>query len=154
MPAGSTVPTGTANFWPGYSGGACYEPPVTKYDLFRRRIVPVAMVIVGGLLAYQTCNKQERTEATFVLECGAYSNDVRVIEAEVWMNGERVTTFRRVALEGGFIGKSQFKASLPDTDGELRLDVELASSDHKHVVRRLHLRDGETVTFQLEPDLR
>ena len=127
---------------------------MTKYDLFRRRIVPVAMVIVGGLLAYETCNRHDRTEATFVLEYGVYTNDVRGVEAEIWMNDERVTSFRRNALDGAFIGKTQFKASLPDTDGELRLDVDMAAGDRKHVVRQVHVSDGEIVTFQLEPDLR
>lgn len=127
---------------------------MTKYDLFRRRIVPVVIVIVGGLLTYETCHKQERTEATFVFEYGVYGTDVRSVEAEVWMNNERVTNFRRNALEGGYIGRTQFKASLPDTDGELRLDVDMSNGDHKHIVRQLHIREGETVTFQLEPDLR
>jgi hypothetical protein len=134
--------------------GTCYTLPVTKYDLFRRRIVPVAMVIVGGLLAFEQCGKNERTEATFVLEYGIYNNDVRAVEAEVWMNGERVTRLRRNAVDGAYIGKTRFEASLPDTEGELRIDVDLANGDRKHVTRKLHVREGDVLTFQLEPDLR
>lgn len=134
--------------------GACYTFPVTKYDLFRRRIVPAAMVIVGGLLAYETCHKQDRTQASFVVEYGVYSKDVRSMEAEVWMNGERVTNFKANALDGAYIGKTRFEASLPDTEGELRIDVDLANGDRRHVTRKLHVREGETLTFQLEPDLR
>lgn len=127
---------------------------MTKYDLFRRRIVPVMMMIVGALLAYETCGKNERTTATFVIEYGVYTPDVRSVEAEVWMNGERVTNLRRNALAGAQIGKTRFEASLPDTEGELRIDVDLANGDRKHVTRKLHVREGEVMTFQLEPDLR
>ncbi len=127
---------------------------MTKYDFFRRRIVPVAMVIVAALLAYETCGKSERTQATFVIEYGVYARDVRSVEAEVWMNGERVTHLLRSARDGAYIGKTRFEASLPDTEGELRIDVELANGDRKHVMRKLHVREGEIMTFQLEPDLR
>lgn len=127
---------------------------MTKYDFFRRRVAPVLFVLVLGLLAYDQCNKHERTHATFVLEYGAFEREVRVVEAEVWMNGERVTSFRREATPGAYIGRTKFDTSLPDTTGELRIDVDLASGDRKHIVRKLHVREGETMTFGLEPDLR
>jgi len=127
---------------------------VTKYDLFRRRIAPVAFALVLGFIAYDTCQKQQRTSATFVFDYGAAEPDVRSIEAEVWMNGEQVTQFRRVAPERGMIGKTEFKGSLPDTDGELRVDVELASGAHRATTRVIHVAEGATVTIQLEHDLR
>ena len=127
---------------------------MTRYDFFRRRIAPVAFVLALGLMAYEMCNKHERTHATFVLEYGVFAKDVRAVEAEVWMNGERVTNFRRTASEGAYIGASRFDASLPDTSGELRVDVDLASGDRRHVVRRVQIEEGQTVTFDLEPDLR
>ncbi len=127
---------------------------MTRYDFFRRRIAPVAFVLVMGLMAYEMCNKHERTQATFVLEYGVFAKDVRGVEAEIWMNGERVTNFRRTASEGSYIGTTRFDASLPDTSGELRVDVELAGGVAKHVVRRVQIEEGQTVTFDLEPDLR
>jgi hypothetical protein len=126
---------------------------VTRYELFRRRIAPIAFAAALALIAYDTCDKHERTSATFVLDYGAAQRDVRAIEAEVWMNGEQVSTFRRSALDGQ-IGKTQFKASLPDTHGELRVDVELAGGDHRKLVRQIHFAEGATVTIQLERDLR
>lgn len=127
---------------------------MTRYDLFRRRIAPVAFVLGLALVGWQTCNKHERTHAMLVLKFGVFATDVREVEAEVWMNGERVSDFQRRAVEGAYIGPTMFEASLPDTDGELRLDVDLANGDRRHVVRKLHLRDGDTVTFDLESDLR
>lgn len=114
----------------------------------------MAFVLALGLMAYDMCNKHERTHATFVIEYGVFAKEVRGVEAEVWMNGERVTNFRREASEGAYIGRTRFEASLPDTTGELRVDVDLASGPRKHVVRRLQISEGQTVTFDLEPDLR
>ena len=127
---------------------------MTKYDLFRRRIAPIAFALALGFIAYDTCQKQQRTSATFVFDYGAAEPDVRSIEAEVWMNGEQVTQFRRVAPEGGMIGKTELRASLPDTDGELRIDVELVGGAHRDTRRVIHVAEGATVTIQLERDLR
>ena len=127
---------------------------MSGYDLFRRRIAPIAFALAIGFIAYDTCQKQARTSATFVIDYGAAEPDVRSIEAAVWMNGEQVTQFRREAPAGGLIGKTQFKASLPDTDGELRVEVELANGDHRDVKRAIHVSEGATVTIQLERDLR
>jgi len=127
---------------------------VTKYDLFRRRIAPIAFGLAIAFISYDTCNKQQRTTATLVIEYGAAEHDVHAVEAEVWMNGEQVTQFRRVALEGAYIGTTRFKASLPDTDGELRMDVELTSGEHRKVTRAIHVTEAATVTVQIERDLR
>jgi hypothetical protein len=127
---------------------------VTRYDFFRRRIAPVAFVLALGLMAFDTCHKHQRTHGAFVLQYGVFATDVREVEAEVWMNGERVSDFHRRALEGGYIGATKFDVSLPDTSGEIRFDVDLANGDRRHIVRQVHLSDGETVTFDLEPDLR
>jgi hypothetical protein len=127
---------------------------VSKYDLVRRRLAPIAFGVAIAFMAHQTCNKQERTSATFVIDYGAAERDVSSIGAEVWMNGEQVTQFHRVALDGMWIGDTRFKASLPDTDGELRLDVELRSGEHRNVTRAIHVTEGATVTVQLERDLR
>jgi hypothetical protein len=127
---------------------------VTKYDLFRRRIAPIAFALAMGFIAYDTCDKHERTTATFVIDYGAAERDVRAIDAEVWMNGEQVTSFRRAALADSPIGATTFKGSLPDTDGELRMNVELASGEHRLIKRAIHVSEGATVTLQLERDLR
>jgi hypothetical protein len=127
---------------------------VTRYELFRRRIVPVAIVVVFALLAFETCNKQERTQASFVIECGEYAKVVRSIEAELWMNGERVGRFVNSANEGAYLNSMKFQASLPDTTGEMRIVVDLGGGQLKHLTRKIHVREGDTVTVNLEPDLR
>lgn len=127
---------------------------MSTYDLFRRRIAPVAFALALGFIAYDTCDKHERTHATIVLDFGAAEPDVRAVEAEIWMNGEQVTQFRRNALEGGRIGDIRFETSLPDTEGELRVGVDLANGSHEQTTRTLHVTEGATVTFRLERDMR
>ena len=126
---------------------------MSKYDLFRRRIAPIAFGLAIVLIAKQSCDKQERTHATIVLTYGAAEPDVRAVDAELWMNGEEVSTFHRKAL-GAHIGASQFNGALPATDGELRIDVELASGEHRRIVHRIHADEGSTVTVPLELDLK
>jgi hypothetical protein len=126
---------------------------VTRYDLFRRRIAPIALVLALGFIGWDTCQKHERTHATVVLDFGASEREVRAVEAAIWMNGEQVTQFRREATEGRYIGAARFETSLPDTDGELRIDVDLASGRQVHITRTLHVDEGATVTVRLEHDL-
>lgn len=127
---------------------------VTRYDFFRKRIAPVAFLIVVGLIAYDTCDKQERTKATFVLDYGAAAADVKAVDAEIWMNDEQVTRFHREALEGMQIGVTKFQASLPDVDGEIRIDVDLGPKGRRELTRKIHIDEGATVTVPLERDLR
>jgi hypothetical protein len=126
---------------------------VTKYDLFRRRIAPIAFGVAIALIARDSCQKHQRTTATFVLDFGAAAPKVHAVEAEVWMNGEHVATFERNAV-GGSIGPTHFTGSLPANDGELRIDVDLGAGDHRHVVRTVHVEEGATATVPLERDLR
>lgn len=123
---------------------------MTKYDLFRRRIAPVAFGIAIVLMARESCKKQDeqRARASIVIDVGAA--DVRAIDAEVWEGGEQVAVFHRRALAGHAIGAIRFDA--PAHDGEVRIDVELPSG-MRHVVRSLHADEGAVVTMPLGPAL-
>jgi hypothetical protein len=126
---------------------------VTKTELFRRRIAPILFGVVIALMARKSCHEGERAHATFVLDLGAASADVRSIAAELWMNGELVTELHRNALDDHTIGTVRFEAALPATDGELRIDAELPAGP-KHVVRHVHTSDGATVTVHLGDELK
>jgi hypothetical protein len=125
---------------------------VSRYDLFRRRVAPVALFVALALLARESCNKERRTHATFVLELGRAAPEVRAIDAEIWIAGERFSAFHREALPGGAIGPTRFEAALPADDGELRIDATLATRS-VHLVRRFHAEDESTVMVPLAADL-
>ena len=125
---------------------------MTRYDLFRRRIAPVAFVAAIALISYDTCNKKDRTSATFVLDFGSAAAQVKSVDAELWMDGDQLSTFHQVALEGGSIGSAHFKQAMPGRDGELRIDMGLATGA-RHVVRHFHAEDDATITVPLERDL-
>jgi len=126
---------------------------VTKYDLFRRRIAPIAFGVAIAVMARQSCQKQEQAHATIVLDLGAAAPDVRSVDAELWMNGAEIAQFHRAALAGRAIGTPRFDAVLPAADGELRVDVDVHGT-HRHVVRAVHAVEGATVTVPLESELR
>ena len=126
---------------------------MTRYELFRKRIAPIAFLLVMAFIAYDSCHKQERTRATIVFDYGTVEPQVRSIEAELWMNNASVAQFHRVALESGRIGSTKFPVSLPAKDGELRLDVDLDGGVHKQFKRVIHLEEGATITVPLESDL-
>jgi len=122
---------------------------VTGYDLFRRRLAPIAFACAIALIAYDAWTKHDRTSATFVLELGSAEREVTAIDAEVWMDGEQLSTFHRAALAGTTIGTPQFKQGLPGRDGELRIDVDRGGT-HTRLVRRFHADDDATVRVPID----
>jgi hypothetical protein len=110
---------------------------VTKYDWFRRRIAPVAFGVAILVMARESCRKNEHGRATFVIDLGPATSEVKVVDAELWLGGQQVAVFHRAALPGGTIGVVKFEAMLPATDGELRIGVERPGK-HDAVVRRVH----------------
>ncbi len=121
---------------------------MSKYDLFRRRIAPIAFGIAIVLMARQSCEKGERAHATFVVDLGAARAEARAVDVELWVGADMIAELHRHALDGSTIGTPRFDAVLPAPDGELRIDVDLPAG-HRHVVRRVHADEGATVTVPL-----
>lgn len=127
---------------------------MTRYELFRKRIAPIAFGVAIVLLARESCTKQSRTHVTFVLEPGAVRPAIRSVEADVYEGDAQVARYQRNADDGAYIGPMRFAASLPERDGELRFDVDLGPRGHRAFKRRFHVDEGATVTVPLESDLR
>ena len=127
---------------------------MTRYDLIRKRIAPVAFGVAIVLMARESCQKEQRMHATIVLEPGAAQHEIRSVEADVWANDTQLSQFRRNAPDGGYIGPMRFDAPLTQQDAELHLDVDLGARGHRVFVRHVHAEDGATVTVPLESDLR
>lgn len=126
---------------------------MTRYELFRRRIAPILFLGIVALIFFDAWRKQERTHATIVLDFGAAAPHVRAVEAELFVDGESVGTFRRTALPEAAIGPSRFEARMPDDRGELRVAVDLASGERRQLTRRIHADEGATITVSLGADL-
>lgn len=117
---------------------------MSRYDLFRRRLAPVALILGIGLIARDSCERNQRTHTTLALSFGAAARSVRAVSVEVVIGGEIAAAFRRNALPGATIGPCRFAMSLPQDDGELRIDVDLDGS-HRQVTRRFHAVEGATM---------
>jgi hypothetical protein len=126
---------------------------VTRYELFRKRIAPIAFGIAIVLLARDSCMKEHRIHTTFVLEPGAAVHEIRSVEADLYVDGNQLSAFRRNADDGAYIGPMRFDAALPEKDAELRLDVDLGARGHRAFTRRVHAIEGATVTVPLDSDL-
>lgn len=126
---------------------------MSRYDLLRKRIAPVAFFVAIALMARQSCEKSGPDKATFVLDLGAAAPDVRAVDAELWAAGGEVAVFHRTALTGTTMRDLRFEARLPKPDAELRIDVELTNA-HRTFTRRVYAGDGATVVVPLESELR
>jgi hypothetical protein len=127
---------------------------VTRYDLFRKRIVPIAFVIVLGLIVRESCQQAERFHATIVLDYGEAEPRVRSVEARVLVGDEAFGELHRTAPPNHTIGPTKFEVALPAKDAELRLEVDVGEPARRKIVRLIHAEEGSTVTVPLAADLR
>ncbi len=127
---------------------------MTRYEFFRKRIAPILFLGMVGLIAYDAWRKEEHAEikGTVVIELGEAEPRVRSLEAEMFVHGESISTFRRAALPGARIGDARFEARMPEPDGELRITVDLGDA-RRRLSRAVHLEDGATVRIDLAADL-
>jgi hypothetical protein len=122
------------------------------WDLFKRRVVPIAFICGMAVLIQKTCNKQTRTHATVVLDLGDAEPRVKSVDAHLVVAGEAIVEFHRAALPDLRIGPCSFAVSMPADDGELTIDVDLGTTK-RHLTRRIHASDGATVNVPLASDL-
>jgi hypothetical protein len=125
---------------------------VSRYDLFRRRIAPVAFLLAIGLLARDSCEKDHRTHTTAEIQLGEARSRVRAVDVDVVTGDQTVARFHRAALPGALIGPCRFELALPADDGELRLDVDLGA-EHRRLPRAFHAVEGATLLVPIEGDL-
>lgn len=120
---------------------------MSRYDLFRRRIAPVAFLLAIGLIAHDSCEKAQRTHGAVELDFGAAGSRVRAVDVDVIADGgddAPVARFHRAALSGAGIGPCRFELALPGDDGELQLDIDLGDV-HRRLTRRFHAVEGSTL---------
>jgi hypothetical protein len=129
---------------------------VSRYDLFRRRIAPIAFLLAIGLIARDSCQKDHRTHTTVELQLGDARSRVRAVDVDVVTGDQTVAQFHRAALPGALIGPCRFELALPADDGELRIDVDLGvdlAAGHRRLTRPFHAVEGATMLVPIEGDL-
>jgi hypothetical protein len=127
---------------------------MTRYEFFRKRIAPALFLGVVGLIAYDTCDKQERRHASIVFELGDAEPRVKAIVADLVVENEIIGHFERNALPDLRIGcPCRFETAMPADSGELRIDVDLGG-EHRKLTKKIRPIEGGKVTLQLGPDLK
>jgi hypothetical protein len=121
---------------------------VSRHDLFRRRIAPVAFLLAIALVAHDSCENHRRTHTTVELSFGDARSSVRAVDVDVVVGGDTIATFRRAALPGSTIGPCRFELALPEDDGELRIDVDRGAG-HQRLTRRFRAIDGSTTRVEI-----
>lgn len=126
---------------------------MTRYDLFRKRLAPIAFVLALGLLVHEQCQGAQRIHGVVVITAGEAAAKVKSIGAQVVVDGEVMGELHRYAREGSPIGDARFNVTLPAEDAFLKLEIEMVG-EMRHLTRRLHIDEGATVHLDLAPDLR
>jgi hypothetical protein len=123
---------------------------VTRYELFRKRIAPVLFLGMVGVIAYDACNKQERTHATIIVDLGDAEARVKGFSADLVVAGDVIARFERRALPDLSIGcPCKFETSMPAETGELRFEVDV-DGQRKQLTKRISVIEGGKTTVTLD----
>ncbi len=120
--------------------------------MIRKRIAPLIFILAMGLVIRETCQKADRAHAAVVIQLGAAEAKVKAIDITLHVGGDELSLFHRVAPPGLTIGPIKFDVSMPERDGELRMDVTLDTTT-KHIVRKIHAEEGAVVTVNIGDEL-
>lgn len=123
---------------------------MSRYDLFRRRLAPVALFLGIALIARESCEKNKRTHTTIQLGFGDDQASVRAVDVDVVVGDDTVATFHRVALPERSIGLCEFKLSLAEEEGELRITVDRGATQQR-LTRHFHAVEGSTMLVPVPP---
>jgi hypothetical protein len=63
-------------------------PPGSRYQWFRRKLAPVALVVALLVLAHETCNKKGAESETIELRFGDHVRELRSVHAEIFVDGQ------------------------------------------------------------------
>ena len=106
-----------------------------------------------GLIAYDSCDAQQRTHATIVLDLGAAEPRVKGVRAELVVGGDVIGTFERRALPDLQIGcPCKFETAMPEDSGQLRLEVDI-DGQRRQITKPIHATEAAKITVLLENDL-
>ncbi len=126
---------------------------LSRYQMLRKRVAPIAFILGMGLLVRHTCQQEERIHATIVISAGEAEARVTALDAKVIVQGETLGTLHRDAQPGMRIGKASFAVALPEADGQVMIDVSLGA-ETRQVMRRIHAAEGATIELDLSADLK
>jgi hypothetical protein len=126
---------------------------MSRYDLFRKRIAPIAFFLAIGLIAHDSCERNKRTHTTVELQLGDAAPRVREIAVDVFVGDDRIAWFHCTALPDAPMQPCRAELSLPEEDGRLRIDVDLGGTQ-REITRRFHAIEGSTMTISIGNELR
>ena len=132
---------------------------MSRYDLFRRRLAPIALFLGIALIARESCNKNQRIHTTIQLDFGADAASVRAVDVDVIVGDDTAATFHRIALPDRPIGTCELKLALEQDEGELRIVVERAyapgvdrgGDGPQRLTRHFHAVEGSTMLVPIPP---
>ena len=122
---------------------------MTRYEWFRKRLAPVALILALVLLAHETCNRQQAASETIELRFGSHAAEVQHVRADVLVGDQPVGYVER-DLTADPTTPVRFPAVIDGDNASISIDLRTTRGP-RHVTRAL--TPGDVVIVDLGPDL-
>ncbi len=124
----------------------------SRYDLFRKRLAPVALVVALAALGHETCGRSGSNDVTIELGFGTHAGEIRRVRADVFVDGEPDAWMEQAFGPDGADRPPRFRALVPEGHAVLRVDL-VTASGARRVEHKLSPASGATLLVDLGADL-
>lgn len=123
------------------------------YDIFRKRVAPIAFLIGLVVLGTRTCST-EMAEVELTFDFGSAAADVRSLRVDVFREGESIgaITFERHYGDDGAKSDPRVEATLDAGTYHVAFSV-VMKDGRRRFDRTMTINDRAAVTLSLERDL-
>ncbi|MCE9572609.1 MAG: hypothetical protein K8W52_05585 [Deltaproteobacteria bacterium] len=124
----------------------------SRYDLFRKRLAPVALIVALAALAHETCSHRSTNDVTIELGFGNHAGEIRHLRADVFVDGEPDAWMEQDFGPDGADRPPRFRAMVPGDHAVLRVDM-VTTAGPRRVEHKLAPESGATLLVDLGADL-
>ncbi len=121
----------------------------SRYQLVRRVIAPIAVVLAIGLLVRESCQEAAREPVSFSLQLGDGAARVRHVRVDLWTPGDdgaSVGFVERTFGDGGAVDGVRWSQPVPRADLEVTISLTLDTGEVVALRRRVHAPPGAAVS--------
>jgi len=114
----------------------------SRYQVFRRVVAPIALIVALGVLAWDTCRKDERADVRFAMDFGDDAADIRQVRVDLWVGDDSIGYFETRFGDAGATAPVRWKQPVPRDEIDATVSLTLADGQVVELRRRLHAPSG------------
>jgi hypothetical protein len=120
---------------------------MSRYQLARRVIAPIALVLAIGLLVKETCAEAAREPVAFSLRFGDDAARVRHVRVDLWVDDASIGFVERAFGDAGAVERVHWSQPVSEQDLEVTISLTMVDGEVVALRRRVSAIPGSAVVI-------